>query len=328
MHRRFRIPAFAVAALGLIALAVPAAPLSPHAGGGEGGRRANQSYLGVGLRDPSGKEASGLPAGTGHGTEVVSVDHDGPAGKAGLRENDLILQFNGQAISGHEQLKHLMHYVTPGQTVSLLILRDGQQMTVSATIETRQEVERRAWEQHIAAQSAIQPAVPSDATPAPADPPSMAFFHGAPSADGARRTHSILGTVLGIPYTGLLLEPVTPQLGEFFGVEGGAGLLVRSVDPNSPAMAAGLRAGDVVLRVNQVPIATESEWSREMHESKGRVTPILIVRDHHQQTLSLTPDPKRKSRLTMPASPLPLFPRQTDDVAADSTLAVGARLGT
>ncbi len=280
-----------------------AAPLASHVGGGSGGKKANQGYLGVELRDPSKEQASSLPAGTAHGAEIIRVDHDGPAGKAGLREHDLILQFDGQAVGGHEQLKHLMHNVTPGQTVSLLILRDGQQMTLSALVETRQQVERRAWEQHIAAQSAAPAAVDTGAD-AP-NPPSLGFFHGAPFADASRHTHNLLGSVLGAPYTGLMLEPCTPQLAQFFGVEGGGGLLVRGVEPNSPAAAAGLRAGDVILRVDQAAVSTEGEWSREMHESKGRAVPLLLMRDHHQLTLPLVPDAKRKSHLVVPAISLP-----------------------
>ena len=300
MRRHLRHLALAATVFGaLAALSAMALPLPAHtSGGSEGGKNANQGYLGVGLRDPSNKEVN-LPAGTAHGTEIVRVDHDGPAGKAGLRENDLILQLNGQAISGHDQLKHLLHDVAPGQTVSLLILRDGQQITVSAQLETREAVEHRAWEQHIAAQS-NGAATPPNAPPAAAP---SGFFHGSPFADATHHTHSLLGSVLGSPYTGLSLEPITPQLGAFFGVEGGTGLLVRSVEPNSPGLAAGFRAGDVILSVNEVPVTTENEWAHAVHDSKGRAVPITLIRDHHQETLTLIPEGKHKARFAPPVAP-------------------------
>ncbi len=302
MRRYARHLALAVTFLGaLAALAAAAVPLPAHApAGGEGGSRSNQGYLGVSLRDPSNKESASLPPGNAHGTEIVRVDHDGPAGKAGLRENDIILQLNGQAISGHDQLKHILHDVAPGQTVSLLILRDGQQLTVSAQLETREAVEQRAWEQHIAAQPGTPPS-PADPPPA-SSPAPTGFFHGSPFADASHHTHNLLGSVLGAPYTGLSLEPITPQLGTFFGVESGAGLLVRSVEANSPAMVAGLRAGDVILAVNQVPVTTESEWAREMHESKGRAVPVTLIRDHHRETVTLTSEGRHKARLLPPAA--------------------------
>ena len=322
MRRHLRHLALAATVFGAFAaLSAMALPLSARSPGGEGGGHANQGYLGVGLRDPSSKDAASLPPGTGHGTEIVRVDHDGPAGKAGLRENDLILQLNGQAISGHDQLKHLLHDMAPGQTVSILILRDGQQLTVSTQLETREAVEHRAWEQHIAAQANTPPA-PGDSIPAPSAPPPSGFFHGSPFAEAPHRTRNLLGSVLGSPYTGLSLEPVTPQLGAFFGVEGGTGLLVRSVDPNSPAMVAGLRAGDVILSVNQIPVTTENEWARGMHESKGRPTPITLVRDHHQETVSLIPDSKRKARLNTPVDPASATRKHDTDIAGALTFTV------
>ena len=69
-----------------------------------------------------------------------------------------------------------------------------------------------------------------------------------------------LGTtvVLSSSYTGAKLELMSPQLAQFFGSENGAGLLVRSVDGNSPADLAGIKAGDVVVKINSVPVTNEA----------------------------------------------------------------------
>src|SRR5579862_9718765 len=48
--------------------------------------------------------------------------------------------------------------------------------------------------------------------------------------------------------SGLMVENITPQLGEFFGVKNGAGVLVRSVEKGSRAEKAGFRAGDVIVK--------------------------------------------------------------------------------
>lgn len=326
MRRFFRHIALAATALGafaaLSAIALPAHP----AGGSEGGSHANQGYLGVSLRDLSKDDLASLPPGI-HGTEIVHVDHDGPAGKAGLRENDVILQLNGQAIGGHDQLKHLLHDVAPGQTVSLLIFRDGQQVTVSTELETREAVEHRAWEQHIAAQAGA----PSPSTPSPAAPAPSGFFHS-PFADASHRTHSLLGGVLGSPYTGVALEPITPQLGTFFGVEGGSGLLVRSVEPNSPGAVANLRAGDVILSVNGVAVTSENDWAREVHDSKGRAVPVALVRDHHPETVTLLAEGKHKSRLVAPPPPFasrpPAHPASASALLSAPVFSVRARSGS
>src|SRR5262245_35092128 len=53
---------------------------------------------------------------------------------------------------------------------------------------------------------------------------------------------------------GVQVQPLTPELREFFGVEGDAGLLVAAVEARSPAADAGLRAGDVIVRANDRPM--------------------------------------------------------------------------
>ena len=269
-----------------------------HASGyGSHQARTAQGYLGVDLHDLTDDEVSSQRLKDLHGAEIVRVDHDGPAGKAGLREHDVILQLNGQAIAGQEQLRHMLRDTAPGQTVTLVIVREAQQQTVTATMANRQEVERRAWEQHIVVPDPNQqPAAAADGERADTPPPSgMGFFHGGSGATG--HSHGFLGTMLGAPYTGLAMEPVGPQLGEFFGVQSGVGLLVKSVDANSPGAVAGMRAGDVVLKVSQATMSSESDWSKILHESKGKNVPVLVLRDRKEQTLTLTPDAKGKARL-------------------------------
>ena len=96
-------------------------------------------------------------------------------------------------------------------------------------------------------------------------------------------------------FTGAKLEVMGPQLAQFFGAQGSAGLLVRSVDTNSPAWAAGLRAGDVVVKVNSISVASGSDWSKTIRENKGKPVPVVVLRDKKEQTLTLTPDSKKRS---------------------------------
>jgi S1-C subfamily serine protease len=104
--------------------------------------------------------------------------------------------------------------------------------------------------------------------------------------------------ILSASFTGAKLEVMGPQLAAYFGAEG-AGLLVRSVDVGSPADAAGMKAGDVVVRVNQIPVASGSDWSKTIHENRGKPVIVVLLRDKLEHTLTLTPDTKKRSSLKM-----------------------------
>ena len=85
-----------------------------------------------------------------------------------------------------------------------------------------------------------------------------------------------------------------PQLAEFFGT-GGAGILVHSVDADSPAAKAGLHAGDVVIRANAVKLMTTGDWMKVVRENRGKAVDVVVLRDKKEQTLTLTPDGKKRS---------------------------------
>src|SRR5260370_2455857 len=88
--------------------------------------------------------------------------------------------------------------------------------------------------------------------------------------------------------SGLQVESPAPQLGELFGVKDGGGILVRSVDKGSPAESAGLKAGDVIVRVENEKIANSGDWRMALRaHNAGKIT-IGVVRDKREQSFSLT----------------------------------------
>jgi S1-C subfamily serine protease len=261
-------------------------------GSGPATVRAAQGYLGVDVRDVPADQVAALKLKEARGAEIILVDHDAPAGKAGLREHDVVLQMNGQAIDGEDQIRKLLHECPPGKTITLIVSRDGQLITMTTQMSTKEEVERHAWAQHIT-------------VPEPQAPPSdTAGNDSSPAANSptpAERGNSFIGTmVLNPSYTGAMLEQMSTQLADYFGVSSGLGLLVRSVQPDSPAALAGMRAGDVVVQADAKPVATPADWAKAIKDSHGHSLTIVVMRDKKQQTLTLTPDSKRRSSMDQP----------------------------
>jgi serine protease Do len=255
--------------------------------------RAAQGYLGVSVRDVTPDQISTLKLHEAHGAEIILVDHDAPAGKAGLREHDVVLMLNGQAIEGQDQIRRMLRESPPGKTMVLLVSRDGQQMTITTQMAVSQEqVEREASEQHMKV---------ADPSPAIADSPDPGL---SPSAS-PMRGNSFIGSLLMNPsYTGAMLEKMSSQLADFFGVSSGAGLLVRSVIDNSPAALAGMHAGDVVIRADAKPVTSTGDWAKAIKNSHGHPLTITVMRDKKEQTLTLTPDSKKRSSLDPNQPPL------------------------
>jgi len=239
---------------------------------------ASQGYLGVGLHDVDTDRASQLKLKEARGVEVTTIDHDAPAGKAGLKIHDVILGMNGQPIVGQAQLTRMLHDTPAGHTVTLLISRDGQQQTLSVQLADRATIEADAWSQHI---------------PVP-DPDSD---NSQPAGTGGSFGNGIFSSLTANPfYTGLDLDMLGPQLANYFGVHDGQGLLVKRVDDNSPAAAAGLRAGDVITRLNGENVATTSQWIHAIHANRGKQVQLTVIRDKREGTVDMMAGrPKNKS---------------------------------
>ncbi|HEX4154411.1 MAG TPA: PDZ domain-containing protein [Acidobacteriaceae bacterium] len=247
-------------------------------------------YLGIEFHDLTNAQAEAMHLRGPRGVEVVLVDHDGPAAKAGLRPQDLITGLNGHIVSSGEALRRMIHDAGAGVEVRLSVFRNGDPITIRAKLANREQVARQAWERVIA--------------PPASDGEVVAGFTESYTVEpqpAPVKNQTFLSTMLHIPpFTGLVVQAMQPQLAAFFGAPRGEGLLVQAVDAGSPAATAGLRAGDVILRAEGETVRSIAEWNKRLYEGKGRPISLTVLRERHEMTVTMQPDPKRHSEMERP----------------------------
>ena len=223
------------------------------------------AYLGVDIADVTPERVSTLKLKEEKGVEINFVDPDGPAGKAGMKEHDVILTMNGASVESAAQLRRMIRETPPGRIVTLGLSRDGQPVTVKVQLADREKefaMGPKSKEFHVEIPEIHIPEI---------DIPSFSMVVSTSSAR-----------------SGLTVENITPQLGEFFGVKNGNGVLVRNVEKGSRAEKAGLRAGDIIVKVNDEPVHDTSDFTHAVRSRKGGSVSVSVVRDKKEQNLNLT----------------------------------------
>jgi serine protease Do len=88
-------------------------------------------------------------------------------------------------------------------------------------------------------------------------------------------------------WLGVGIQPLTPELSKSFGV-GAEGVLVNQVMPKSPAEAAGLKVGDLILAIDGKPLKDPRDLQRAIAEAEiGKALTITILREKEQRTLTV-----------------------------------------
>jgi hypothetical protein len=235
------------------------------------------SYLGVDISDVTTERLSALKLKEEKGVEVTMVDQDAPAGKAGFKEHDVILRMNGSEVESQVQLKRMIRETPPGRIVTFDISRDGQPLTLKVQLADRRK--QYEWVG-----------------------PKMRDFHvevPAINLPNIEVPQINVMVVRSSARSGLMVENITPQLAEFFGVKNGNGVLIRTVEKGSRGEKAGFRAGDVIVKINDQPVHDTSDFTEVMHSRETGSVSVSVIRDKKEQNLSLELPPRRESGLVI-----------------------------
>jgi|SRR5581483_3853417 len=274
MHKLFGVAVIFVAAAGLQAqdffFQAPAAPPAPPAPPAQV-REFNSipfvggTYLGVNLAEVDANRAKELKLKEDYGVEITRVEENSPAEKAGLKPGDVVTEYNGQRVEGMEQFGRMVRETPPGREVRLTISRNGAMQTLTAVLSSRK--------------FRFPNLPPGFEVPEFHMPDIPQIYTGSRSA------------MLGVE-----AEALGQQLAVYFGVKDG--VLVRAVIENSPAQKAGIKAGDVITRLDGMEVSAPSELSSAVRAANSKKTySVELVRDHKPLTLNVIAEDRSERRL-------------------------------
>ncbi len=230
------------------------------------------SRIGVTARELEAAELEQLKVAGGVFLETVTPDS--PAARAGLRAQDVVVEFDGERVRSLRQFTRLVRETPPSRPVRAAVMRDGKRTELTVT---------------------------------PA-----AGGHAGVSIDVDRVRREIEDFSTRIPFEfpdpaarsrlGVTVQELTPELAAYFGAADG--VLVSSVVADSPASRSGIKAGDVITTVDGRSIASAGDLVRELRTAStdGEVT-LGIVRDKKATTVSAkveTPAERRPARQARP----------------------------
>ncbi len=260
-------------ALLLVPGSVPARAQAPATSAREAQMPA-AGWMGVSIEELSSQRAQELKLPGVYGVQVINVGADSPAAKAGVKAGDVITDFNGQRVEGVIEFRRMVRETPPGHRIQMNVWRDGHSQSLSAEVGKSPNQE-----------------VPLEGILRPFDNlgPNM-FRFGSPAP---------MASVLGI--TG---QNLSGQLGRFFNAPDGQGVLVRDVEPNSPAGKAGLQAGDVITKVNGNRIRTLRELRDQLREYREAESVTLsVLRRGAEMSINVIP---RREQIPGAAPNIPL----------------------
>jgi len=216
--------------------------------------KVRRGWIGVRIQslDSDMAEAMGLP--NQHGAMVAAVDPNGPAQKAGLKNGDVVLSFDGKEISEMRRLPRMVASTPIGKKAELVVWRGGKKLTLTTTIGEM-----------------------------PEDPADQAASLG--KADGGKGQGTKDSTVT-LAGSGISVSVVSPALRERFGLDEGAnGVVVTEVRPDGPAAEKGIRPGDLIVEVDHKPVRQPQDFAAALDEARKAGARSALVRIENPQQI-------------------------------------------
>ena len=227
--------------------------------------------IGASVRDATSAELTAAGVSQPGGAFVIRVTEGGPAAKAGLMANDLVVEFDGEQVRSARHLVRLVRETATGRSVKATLVRDKARRNVELVPTDSASI--------VVDGDAIQRQVER----ATRDLPRLRFdFDPDDFVRGGRQR------------LGVQLMQLSDQLAGYFGVKDG--VLVAAVEADSPAARAGLKAGDVITAVNSRPVSDTRDLIDEIGRGESALS-LTVMRDKKEVAIKATV-PESQPRIT------------------------------
>lgn len=244
----------------------------------------SNGYLGIYMGEVNNENFTKFGLSSTRGVVVNKVVKESPAEKAGLQKDDVIVQFNGEMVTSVRKLRRLIFEVAPDHKFSMTVVRKGNEQEINATMGKRKSI---TFANSLGSVRALGlPRI--EELPLRPDAPGRMRIPMPKGKLGRTMIWTSSSRTMGVTVTTL-----TDQLRDFFGVKEGKGLLVKSVKKDSPAAKAGLKAGDVITKIDGKLVSNTFDISRALSSKKEGAVDLTFVRNKRSETVKITPE-KRK----------------------------------
>jgi serine protease Do len=277
-----------------------------------------QPWLGVYMQEMSEELREGLDYDGPAGVIVSGVFDGSPAEKAGLLRDDVIVRLNGRLVDSPSELTEMVAEARVGQRMSVQVFREGALRTLGVTIGSRpaKATTRRI---EIEVPDAPEPPTAPRAPRAPKEPKDVErriIIRGPEDLEGQEGLEELdelkgfgfmgdgsgMMALAGRGRLGVRVEPLSPALGDYFGLKDGKGALVLEVLEGRPAEKAGLLAGDVITRLDDKPIANSRDLVEALRGKDGKVA-LRVMRHGAPRTVEATLDEPGATWVEKPGTP-------------------------
>ncbi|HLA68380.1 MAG TPA: PDZ domain-containing protein [Bacteroidota bacterium] len=257
---------FITMALLAFAIAIPLSPAVAQTA------TARSGWLGVSIQDVTEGLMKDKDLKDRDGAYVSEVVEDSPADSAGIKEGDVITEFNGRMIYDASDLSKAVGRTKPGTKATVVLMRKGEKKNLAVVIQ--KQPRRRGFATFFG------------------QAPRVAIFHSA-------------GRMLG-----LTLMELNEQLAEYFGARKDQGVLVQEVEKGSTGEKAGVKAGDVLMRIGTRSIEDLNDVSRAIDKyDEGEKVEIEVLRKGAKKTMTVEIEEPEDGPWGMLAPTLPRIPR-------------------